>query len=102
MTNIETKALCALFRQAEAKSVDFLVETMLQLCDGKSGILLQDLWKWWKEHKELDMSKQQFSTHVHQTYYQDPWTFNPNIGTGDFLPLKRDMFGKPYTEVVIC
>lgn len=57
ITPIETKALCAVLRKAEAKGAEALVDQMIDICDAQSGILLQDLWKWWKEHKQQDAQK---------------------------------------------
>lgn len=55
-TTIETKALCSVLRKAELKGTEALVDTMIEICDTQSGIMLQDLWEWWKKHKQKDQS----------------------------------------------
>lgn len=55
-TTIETKALCSVLRKAELKGTEALVDTMIEICDSQSGIMLQDLWDWWKKHKQKDQS----------------------------------------------
>lgn len=57
VTAIETKALCSVLRKAELRGTEVLVDTMIEICDTQSGILLQDLWAWWKKHKAQDSEK---------------------------------------------
>lgn len=57
VTAIETKALCSVLRKAEVRGTEALVDAMIEICDTQSGILLQDLWAWWKKHKTQDTEK---------------------------------------------
>lgn len=67
VTAIETKALCSVLRKAELRGTEALVDTMIEICDTQSGILLQDLWDWWKKHKTQDSVKLDFyTTLIHQ------------------------------------
>lgn len=86
MTNIETKALCSLFRKTEAESTEALVDLMIDLCDAQSGLLMQDLWKWWQEHKLSDAEKlktahekwQEYTKeHEHTVVKCDPYVYDP-------------------------
>lgn len=97
MTSIETKALCSLFRKTEMKGTEALVDLMIDLCDAQSGLLMQDLWKWWQQHKKEDSLKKDvvhapikfdpdlwpkitphsdLNSDLHP--YQDPYVYDPN------------------------
>lgn len=85
MNSIETKALCSLFRTTEMKGTEALVDLMIDLCDAQSGLLMQDLWKWWQDHKLSDAEKHKkaaeqwgelLKEHRH-TGVQDPYVYDP-------------------------
>ena len=31
---------------------------MIEICDPQSGLRFEELWDWWKKHKQEDMNKQ--------------------------------------------
>lgn len=79
MTNIETKALCALFRQAEEEGYRTLVEKMISLCDKQSGLRFEELWDWWNSHKDGDKSKEDSFDKALETLRQNLAPITPNI-----------------------
>lgn len=82
--SIETKALCSVLRKAESQGERSLVEKMIEICDTQSGLRFEQLWDWWKKHKQEDAYKivvdfkirdpltepllQQFDRIVHQAH----------------------------------
>lgn len=74
VTSVETKALCSVLRRAETEGERALVEKMIEICDPQSGLRFEDIWDWWKKHKEQDIVKfnlQQFQQRVNLPY-DDP------------------------------
>lgn len=65
---------CSVLRKAESHGTEALVDKMIEICDNQSGILLQDLWKWWKKHKAQDNVKFDLSRFT----VQEDQLINPN------------------------
>lgn len=74
VTSIETKALCSVLRKAESQGEHSLVEKMIEICDSQSGLRFEEVWDWWKNHKQEDANKRTL-VFSEQHFLQDPLNF---------------------------
>ena len=68
-SSVEAKALCSVLRKAESQGERSLVEKMIEICDPQSGLRFEELWDWWKKHKQEDVDKKyrvMIDTTIHQ------------------------------------